>query len=240
MSDVLARVSELFLRSSIGIDPTSRDGRQLVGLASPVEIRAGENVAINHSQISLLYIAQGATKLCAQASQGRCQIVGFHFGGDFFTVPADGSHKYKLSTLCDSSLIRFSAREFQARAMQDPRILRFLYEETLAALQRSSEKLVSLGQKTASERVCGFLLSMVRRLDSTDSDRCIIDLPMSRREIGESLGLTIETVSRQLSELKAKGLIETHGRSRVEICKLAALAKQAGHFDHNESAVEPI
>jgi CRP/FNR family transcriptional regulator len=103
---------------------------------------------------------------------------------------------------------------------------------SLQALHRSRTRMMQLGHKSARQRIADFLVSMAERLtDSTGGTAggaCRLILPMSRRDIGDSLGLTIETVSRQFTELREAGLIETRGRSLVQLRDLAALAQAAG------------
>ncbi|MEL7447515.1 MAG: helix-turn-helix domain-containing protein, partial [Pseudomonadota bacterium] len=99
---------------------------------------------------------------------------------------------------------------------------------SLQALHRSRTKMMRLGHKSARQRVSDFLYSMAERLCGCSTGTCELTLPMSRRDIGESLGLTIETVSRQFTELKEIGLVETQGRSIVRLLDLNALALEAG------------
>lgn len=221
---------DVFFRATFGIEPGAELGRQLAELATHVSIPRGDVAPTDHSEPTLVFLADGATKLGACASQERQQIVAFHFGGDIFSVPADGLHRYILTALRDCSAILFPAREFYDRAAATPGIMRSLLERSQIALHRCRDKAVSLGRKSARERLSGFLLSMAERMDSVDEDRCVLDLPMSRRDIGESLGLTIETVSRQISDLREAGLIETSGRSCITLTDPAALADHAGHF----------
>lgn len=96
------------------------------------------------------------------------------------------------------------------------------------ALHRCRDKAVALGQKSALERLAGFLLAMSERIGRTEGNLCVLDLPMSRREIGDSIGLTIETVSRQLGALRDTGCITTQGRSRIALLDLDALRASAG------------
>ena len=100
----------------------------------------------------------------------------------------------------------------------------------MLALSRSREKAISLGRKSAQERLASFLITMAERIGKNDADACVMELPMSRRDIADSLGLTIETVSRQLSELRDAGLIETSGRSRMRLLDLDRLNARAGHL----------
>jgi CRP/FNR family transcriptional regulator, anaerobic regulatory protein len=99
---------------------------------------------------------------------------------------------------------------------------------SLQALHRSRTRMMQMGHKSAAARIADFLVSMAERLSGTAQGPCAFALPMSRRDIGDSLGLTIETVSRQLTELREAGLVETEGRSKVALTDVAALARIAG------------
>jgi CRP/FNR family transcriptional regulator, anaerobic regulatory protein len=88
--------------------------------------------------------------------------------------------------------------------------------------------MMQMGHKSAAARIADFLVSMAERLGGCTQGPCAFALPMSRRDIGDSLGLTIETVSRQLTELREAGLVETEGRSKVALTDIAALARIAG------------
>ena len=175
-----------------------------------------------------VFLAGGATKLVAHASQSRDQIVAFHFAGDVFTVPEPDNYSYSLSALRDGDVLAFPSEEFLALAGEQPGVLRHLLDNTTLSLRRCREKTIALGRKTAGERVAVFLLSMAERIGTEQDGRVSLDLPMSRREIAESLGLTIETVSRQLTRLKDEGVIATAGRSGVVLRNAARLRSRAG------------
>ena len=99
---------------------------------------------------------------------------------------------------------------------------------SLQALHRSRTRMMQMGHKSAGARIAAFLVSMAERLADCTTGPCAFALPMSRRDIGDSLGLTIETVSRQLTELREAGLLETEGRSKVCLSDVTALARIAG------------
>ncbi len=221
---------DIFIREAFGIAPDSAIGRKLREVAFPVAVSRGSIAPLDHTQGALVFIADGSTKLVAHASNDREQIVAFHFGGDLVSIPADFQHAFNLVALHDSSLVIFSTGEFLDRVGGEPMIMRALLYRYQTALFRCRDKALGLGRKNAQERLASFLLTMAERLDTENGDRCELDLPMSRRDIGDSLGLTIETISRQFSELRAAGLIETSGRSRVILNDLAALALRAGHL----------
>lgn len=221
---------ETFLRGTFGVEPGGATGRKLQELAVGLAVARGCIAPLDHTHGTLVFIADGSTKLVAHASQEREQIVAFHFGGDLVAIPPDSQHAFSLVALRDSILIIFPAREFYGRAAADPAILRVLLDRFQTALFRCRDKALGLGRKSAQERLASFLLTMAERLDTKERGRCVLDLPMSRRDIGDSLGLTIETISRQFGELRAAGLVETSGRSRVILTDPAALALRAGHL----------
>lgn len=226
---------DFFTRSTFGIEPGSRIGLQLEGLASRVILSKGQTAPLDKRADQLVFVADGATKLVAQASRQREQIVAFHFGGDIVSVPADRNFANSLSSISNAELLVFPAREFFDHAAGDARISRSLLERLPAALHRCRDRVVALGKGTALERLSGFFLAMSERIGRTEGNRSELDLPMSRREIGDSLGLTIETVSRQLAILRARGLIETCGRSKITLLKLDALSEHAGYLHQTQN-----
>jgi CRP-like cAMP-binding protein len=221
---------DTFMRGTFGIEPGGATGRKLRELATSILVPRSAIASLDHRQGTLVFIADGSTKLVAHASHDREQIVAFHFGGDLVAIPPDSQHAFSLVALRDSSLITFPAREFYERASAEPVIMRALLGRFQTALFRCRDKALGLGRKNAQERLASFLLTMAERLDRVEGGRIVLDLPMSRRDIGDSLGLTIETISRQFSELRAAGLVETSGRSRVVLNDPGALAERAGHL----------
>ncbi len=220
---------DTFTRAAFGVEPGGRIGAQLEAMAISVSLPRGRIAPLDRACDQVVYIVNGATKLAAQASGDRKQIVAFHFGGDIVSIPADGPHAYGMTSLENTSLLIFPAREFFDSAASESTIARSLLERLPAALHRCRDKAVALGRKSANERLAGFLIAMSERVGRIDGNRCTLELPMSRRDIGDSLGLTIETVSRQLSIMREAALLETCGRSQVVLLDLAAMAQRAGH-----------
>lgn len=192
--------------------------------------RAGDTPFTDNDRDQIVYVAAGSTKLVAHASHGREQVVAFHFAGDLVSVPARAAHAYTLCALADCQLVYFRADEFLRVARLEARLVEEVLGRSMRALSRCREKAISLGRKSAQERLAGFLVTMAERIGSAQEGSWILDLPMSRRDIADSLGLTIETISRQLGELREAGLIETEGRSRVKLLDLPALSGRAGHI----------
>ena len=218
-----------FLRDIARFTPHASTACGLQKMAHLLPVCRGAMVPLDHTENSLAYVASGATKLIASASAGREQIVAFHFRGDLVSVPANAWHSYDLCALVDTQILVFPAREFIDLTRADPAFEDILLERSLTALHRCRDKAVGLGRKNAQERLASFLVGMAERIGSREDGSTILDLPMSRRDIGDSLGLTIETISRQFGELRKSGLVQTVGRCRVELCDLAELAKRAGH-----------
>lgn len=182
-----------------------------------------------------VFIVSGATKLVAHATGGREQILSFHFKGDLVYVPAFPVSDFTLTALSDSELLSMSAGSVLDPRSDEPEIAIGVLLRTLVALERSRARCVLLGRATALERIASFLSEMAERIGSLNGGRCDIVLPMSRRDIADSLGLTIETVSRQFGELRDRGLLETIGRSEVRLLDLAGLRSIAGHNPRSES-----
>ncbi|MFM5916005.1 MAG: helix-turn-helix domain-containing protein [Novosphingobium sp.] len=201
-----------------------------VALAHATSLGAGKTVPLPRAQTALVYISSGATKLVAHAAAEREQVTAFNFAGDLVSVPGEGPHRYTLHTLVASDLTILPYKELRDAIAKEPAILGRLLDNCDAALCRCREKALMIGRKTASERMAGFLVMMAARIGTPRGDTILLDLPMSRRDIGDSLGLTIETVSRQFSLLRDERQIATEGRSKVLLLDFPGLQARAGHL----------
>jgi len=210
----------------------------LCAIGGHEHLAKGEALACDPLHDRLIFIAQGSAKLVAQPvaaggdAVGTVQVLAFHFAGDIISVLREGDSDFRLVALTDCTLIAFATDAFLDIAQRDPAVLRWVLTRSLQALHRSRTRMMQLGHKSARQRIADFLVSMAERASDNPSGRtvgaCRLILPMSRRDIGDSLGLTIETVSRQFTELREAGLIATRGRSLVQLLDVAALAQAAG------------
>ena len=195
--------------------------------------RGGE-LPSNPSEDRLVFISSGCAKLVAQsaASSGpdatNNHVLAFHFAGDIVSVLRQSDADFRLIALSDLELVIFPSNQFLDVAQDDPVVLRSVLTRSLQALHRSRTKMMQLGHKSARQRIADFLVSMAQRICGCTCGQCEFALPMSRRDIGDSLGLKIETVSRQFTELREAGLVETEGRSIVRLTDIAKLAAEAG------------
>ena len=217
------------------LPPGTQDGQvadALCALGQVAHLARGEGLPPDSEIDRLVWLASGAAKLVARAPQAAPhpggQVLAFHFAGDLVSVlrRSDGDFRVVALTPCD--LVIFPAEAFLDHAQDDPAVLRSVLTRSLQALHRSRTRMMQMGHKSAAARIADFLVSMAERLTGATRGPCAFALPMSRRDIGDSLGLTIETVSRQLTELRGAGLVATEGRSRVALTDVAALAKIAG------------
>jgi CRP/FNR family transcriptional regulator len=167
-------------------------------------------------------IISGILKVSMSTADGREQIVGVVFPSDFIGRPFGQKSPYSVTALSDAELCIFSRSNFDAFARNHPELEHKLLQRTLDELDRAREWMLLLGKKAAPERIATLLLEMSNRLgengcsaDHGGLDR--FELPLDRQQIGDLLGLTIETVSRQLSRLKADGVIALPDRRIVAI-----------------------
>ena len=203
---------------------------RLCGIGYCLHLTKGDALPPDPHEDRLVFISKGSAKLAAPpaADAPSGQVLAFHFGGDMISVLRQSDGDFRLYALSDCDIVIFPADRFLDIAQADPVVLRSVLARSLQALHRSRTRMMQMGHKSAGARIADFLVSMAERLANCTNGPCAFALPMSRRDIGDSLGLTIETVSRQLTELREAGLLETEGRSKVCLPDVAALARIAG------------
>ena len=169
-------------------------------------------------------VTEGVVKLFKLLADGRRQIVSFLVAGDIFGfVPGD---KYTVSAEAVSpvTLCRFPRRQLERAFIEFPGVERQLLDAITGELAAAQDQMLLLGRKTAHERLASFLQSLSRRQGNEDGS---IDLPMTRTDIADYLGLTMETVSRVFTVLKGSGCIAANGAGRVQVLDGDALAELA-------------
>lgn len=156
-------------------------------------------------------VVSGVLKATNSTLDGREQIVGLLFAGDFLGQPFRDTTTLTITALSDAELCIYPRRRFEQALTDHAKLERLLLQRTLASLDNAQVALLSLGRRNAGERVAGFLLEIAARAHIC-ADAVFI-LPLSRGQIADVLGMTIETVSRQLTLLKSAGLVALpHGR----------------------------
>ena len=207
---------------------TDADILRLRHEAFALDLDAGDEAPFEEGADHFVFVATGAVKLVAFLEGDREQIVAFGFPGELMHVPRKGEPEFSLLALKPAELLVVPASSLLEASGRDSALLRLAIEQTMLALGRSRANSIMLGTRSARERLAGFLLDMFERTGGQHTGPEAILLPMSRNEIADCLGLTIETVSRQFSELRNLGLIQTPGRSVVAILDWEGLARTAG------------
>lgn len=169
-------------------------------------------------------VVTGAVRSYKLLSDGRRQIGAFHLPGDVFGLESGASHRLAAEAIIDTTVRLVKRRNLDLVANTDVAVARNLWAITAGDLRHAENHMLLLGRKTATERVATFLLEMDRRLAVAG----MMALPMCRRDIGDYLGLTLETVSRTLSQLHGQGVLGFSGarqimlRNRQKLCSMDA------------------
>lgn len=199
-------------------------------------LKAGESLMWEgEDSVLVANVIDGVLKLSTGTEDGREQIVGVVYPSEFIGRPFGGTSGHGVTALTDARVCVFSRRDFDAFAREHPQLEHKLLERTLGELDRTRRWMLLLGRKSASEKLASFLLEMAERLtvpgcevDFEQSPNRRLELPFSRQQIADVLGLTIETVSRQFTRLKAEGIIDLPSRREVVILDHDALVAEAG------------
>jgi CRP/FNR family transcriptional regulator len=159
---------------------------------------------------------------------GRRQIVGFLLPGDLVGLSAGDAYAHSAEAITPVEVCRFSRRRLDGLLDEFPAMHRRLLGIAASELGAAQAQMVLLGRKTARERIASFLLTLERRAAAVGLATEPLHLAMTRTDIGDYLGLTIETVSRTFSQLKAEGAIALPRPGEVRFLDRRRLAEAAG------------
>ena len=178
-------------------------------------------------------VTEGTLKIYKLMADGRRQITGFLFAGDFLGLAIRESYTYSAEAVSEVNLCRFPRADFEALLDKFPKLERRLLKTASNELAAAQDQMLLLGRKAAQERIATFLLHLSDRAARREGGNGnLVQLPMSRNDIGDYLGLTIETVSRSLTRLRKLGAIELPGAhlaritNRSQLMQLASLDKE--------------
>ena len=173
-------------------------------------------------------VTQGALKLYTLLADGRRQVTGFMFPGDFLGISVDEEYAFTVEALEDSELWWFTREAFDRFIGEHPQVERELYRLAAHELAEAQRQMVLLGRKSAAERLASFFLALLERAERASGSReTSFDLPMTRIDIADYLGLTKETVSRMLAFLRSRGLIRLQSQTRIEVLDRDGLRSMA-------------
>ena len=187
--------------------------------------RDAEIFAEDQAADHVYQVVRGAVRLFKLTSDGRRQIAAFYLRGDVIGLEAGARHDFCAESVGSSALLAVP-RTALAEAREDCDLSRELEANAVEQLRRSRQHMLLLGCRNAQQRIAAFLLKMAERLQAAR----IIELPMSRLDIADYLGLTIETVSRGLTQLERGGLIAIPAPRRIVLRDRRALAAGDGRL----------
>lgn len=177
-------------------------------------------------------VVSGIATLTQTMEDGRTQMVGLLLPSDFVGRPGRDSAAYDVVAVTDMVMCCFRKKPFEAMMTETPHIAQRLLEMTLDELDAAREWMLVLGRKTAREKIAS-LLAIIARRDATLNMAGIqgpitFELPLTREAMADYLGLTLETVSRQVSALKKDAVITLEGKRRITIHDFNRLLDEAG------------
>lgn len=193
----------------------------------------GETIAWAGEKLSLVgTVIEGVVTLSSTLADGRRQMVGLLFPSDFLGRPGRSEFAYDAVAATPVTLCMFRKAEFERLVARTPQIGRRLLEMTLDELDAAREWMLLLGRKTAREKVASLFVIMARRDAGAKAEQrggvLRVPLHITRESMSDYLGLTIETVSRQISALKKDGVIRLTGNRAVDVPDLPRLVRESG------------
>ena len=202
----------------------------LNGIGRRRQLEAGEQLMWEGDEAVLVAnVIDGVLKLASHSADGGEQILGLAYPSDFLGRPFGETAPYGVEALTEAQICVFERKDFDRFARDHPRLEHKLLERTLTELDRSRRWMMLLGRMNAGQKVASFLLELTDRLGKAGAGgETFVTLPLSRQQMADVLGLTIETVSRQLSRLRSAGLIDTPSRREIVLRDRRELEELAG------------
>ena len=217
--------TERFTAIRAGVVPRPAVGfEQSLAQASLRRVEEKEFLFTEGDATSHVYrIETGAIALYRILADGRRQVMGFAYPGDIIGLGAEDKHVMNAQAVKPTRVRCLPVATLRQSAAKDPMLGFKLYEALARELAATRDLMLTTGQRSAMERVAGFLLAFSRN----GQDPTTFELPMTRTDIGDFLGLTIETVSRTFTKLKALQLIELPHSNRVHLLAIDELESLA-------------
>ena len=167
-------------------------------------------------------VCKGTVRICRLLEDGRRQISTFVTAGEMFGLELEECHRFSAEAVGACEIMMFERRGVHALAGVNSSVALRLWELTAQAARRAQEHILLLGRMNAKAKVSTFLTSLADRTGST-----VLQLAMPRHDIGDHLGLTLETVSRTLAQLDSEGFIRLRGARSIDIRDACALKRLA-------------
>jgi CRP/FNR family transcriptional regulator len=207
--------------------------RQLEEIKYYRSFEAGQTVVWAGDRMDFVAsVVSGLATLSQTMEDGRTQMVGLLLPSDFVGRPGRERAAFDVKAVTPVVMCCFRRRPFEELLSRTPHISQRLLEMTLDELDAAREWMLLLGRKTAREKIASLLSIFARR--ESQNGRALIrgrfefDLPLTRETMADYLGLTLETVSRQISALKSEGVIRLEGKRRIVVPDFARLLDETG------------
>jgi CRP/FNR family transcriptional regulator, anaerobic regulatory protein len=205
--------------------------RELAAGSQRIRLKAGETLVWDGDASRHTYIVtHGALRAAKESDDGRRQILDFLFAGQFIGIPSDLKHHFNAEALTDTEVCRFDRLKLEELMAKYPAVGKGYRHGTMRQLEDAYDHAYALGRRTAMERVAAFLLDL-QAAHCPRGPSGVLKLPMTRGDIADFLGLTLETVSRAFSRIKTLDIIRLPSAQEVEIRdpeRLKALAGTGG------------
>ena len=210
---------------------TAEEQKRLAAITRTINIAPHHSIFDEADPADHVYtITTGTVKVYKLLGDGRRQITGFLFAGDFLGLTHNEAYAYSAETLVPTRLCRFPRQRLEALLGEIPHLEQRLLAMASHELAAAQDQMMLLGRKSARERVVSFILMLSNSATRHGRLGDPVFLPMSRNDIADYLGLTTETVSRTVTLLKKQGLIELLDDKQIRLSRLAALREIAEGF----------
>lgn len=220
--------SDCPVRGQSACSQLAEEGLQAVNrLGHRRRVARGETIAwAGDESLTCANVLSGMLKLSASTADGREQVVGLLYASDFVGRLYADKHEFTVTALSDAEMCFFPRGEFELLLDGYPSLERELFRRTLSTLDDARAQMLMLARQSAAERVADFLLRTADRIGgcaAVPGGPVTFDMPLSRGAMADVLGLTIETVSRQMTRLKAAGVIALPGARTVTLVRRGEL-----------------
>jgi CRP/FNR family transcriptional regulator len=210
---------------------TTEEQKRLAAIMRTIKIEPHRSIFDETNPAEYVYtITAGTVKVYKLLGDGRRQMTGFLFAGDFLGLTHNDAYAYSAEALVPTRLCRFPRRRLEALLAEIPHLEQRLLAMVSHELAAAQEQMMLLGRKSARERVVSFILMLSNSATRHGRPGDPVFLPMSRSDIADYLGLTTETVSRTFTSLKKQELIELLDEKRVRLSRMSALREIAEGF----------
>ncbi len=189
-----------------------------------VQVAEGREIFAEGDETDVFYkVISGVVRVCKFLNDGRRQIEAFHVAGQVFGFELGGEHMLSAEAVSDCMLVSYRRRNIEMLAQKDETVTRQLFQYAMQNLAQAQNHSLLLGRRGAAEKVATFLLAWAKH----SGNKRVVALAMTRQDIADYLGLTIETVSRSLSQFERDGVIALPNTREVHLKNVEALERLA-------------